>query len=211
MINRARGAASEQVEQPPGVIAVRVGQPDPPDVGRVQHRAQGADEVAVRQPEPGIDDHGLRRVQDERVDRKEPQSGYLHLIVQDGDVPADSIRVHVARLFPILGVPFRTAQTRQQPAPLSATEGWAAGRGDPGRGADPPHPTPSRPGTHACPGDRAWSRHPNLCPKHTHRIASTARGRSGLRPNALQRSRRGVHRDPAIPVRPAGSAPGTCR
>ena len=58
----------EQVEQATGVVAVGMGQPDPADVGRVEHLGQPGDEVAVGQPEAGVDDDRLLGVQHEGVD-----------------------------------------------------------------------------------------------------------------------------------------------
>ena len=60
----------EQVEQPAGVVAVGVGEPDPAHVGGVHHRSEILHEVAVGQREPGVDDDRLARVQDEGVDRE---------------------------------------------------------------------------------------------------------------------------------------------
>lgn len=58
----------EQCEQPTGVVAVRVGEPDPADVRGVDDAAEVGQEVPVGQAEPGVDHHRFAGVQHEGVD-----------------------------------------------------------------------------------------------------------------------------------------------
>jgi hypothetical protein len=51
------GRGLQQVEQPSRVVAVRMGQPDPPHVGRVDDRTERVEESPVRQTQPGVNDH----------------------------------------------------------------------------------------------------------------------------------------------------------
>lgn len=62
----------QQLEQVAGVIPIRVGEPDPAHIGRVDHCAQFVEEGAVGQAQAGVDHDRLRGVQDECVHRQEP-------------------------------------------------------------------------------------------------------------------------------------------
>jgi hypothetical protein len=84
----------EQGEDAARVVAVGVGQPDPAHVLRVDDRSQRLDEVSVGEAEPGVDDDGLRRVQDERVDGQETDAWYGKLVVEDADVASDPVETH---------------------------------------------------------------------------------------------------------------------
>jgi hypothetical protein len=57
------------------VVAVGVGQPDPGDVGRVDHLGHEGEEVPVGQPETGVGHDRLRGVDDERVDGRKQRPG----------------------------------------------------------------------------------------------------------------------------------------
>ena len=93
-MTRARGRGIQEIEQAAGMVAIRVGEPDPPYVGGVHHRRESGDEVPVGQAEAGVDHHRLAAVQHEGVDGQEPDAGHLEVVVEDGDVPADSVCVH---------------------------------------------------------------------------------------------------------------------
>ena len=80
------------------MVAVRVGEPDPAHVRRVDHLGQRRDEVAVGQPEAGVDDDRLGGVDHEGVDRQETEAGHLDVVVEDGDVRVSAVDVHVFSL-----------------------------------------------------------------------------------------------------------------
>jgi hypothetical protein len=70
------------------VVAVGVGQPDPADIGRVDHVGEESDEGAVGQPEAGVDDDRLGGVNNECVHRHEADARNRQAVGQDADVGA---------------------------------------------------------------------------------------------------------------------------
>jgi hypothetical protein len=77
----ACGGGLEELEETTGVVAVGVGQPDPPDVLGVEHRAETVHEVTVRKADPGVHDDRLRSVEHEGVDGQEPDRRDLSTVL----------------------------------------------------------------------------------------------------------------------------------
>jgi len=88
------GRRVEERPEAAGVVAIRMRDPDPADVGRVDHPGQLGHEVLVRRAQAGVDHDGLLCVQDEGVHREEPDARDLDVVAQDGDVRADPVCVH---------------------------------------------------------------------------------------------------------------------
>jgi hypothetical protein len=59
----------EQLKEATSVVSIRVGQPDPPHVGRVDDRRQVTDEILVGIAQAGVDDHRLLGVQNKGIHR----------------------------------------------------------------------------------------------------------------------------------------------
>ncbi len=51
------------------VVEIRVAQPDPPEIGRVDDRFECPHEIRALESGPGLDEDGLGALDDERVDR----------------------------------------------------------------------------------------------------------------------------------------------
>src|SRR4051794_16059869 len=75
-----------------------MGEPNPAHVGRVDHRRQVLDEGAISEAQAGVDDHRLRSVQDEGVDREVADAWDLLRIGQDGDPGNRAESVHLGLL-----------------------------------------------------------------------------------------------------------------
>jgi hypothetical protein len=85
----------QKLPQTAGVVAVRVRDPQPPHVGRIEHLGKSGDEILVSGAETAVDNHGLLGVQDKGVDGKEPEARNLDVVIEDRDIP-DPVDVHSA-------------------------------------------------------------------------------------------------------------------
>src|SRR4051794_4433192 len=75
------------------MVAIRMRQPDPPDGARIDHRRQGSEERLTLDRPPGVDEHRLVGVDDERVDGECPKARDLDEVSDDVYV-ADSLCAH---------------------------------------------------------------------------------------------------------------------
>jgi hypothetical protein len=57
----------KELPETAGVVAIRMRNPYPPDVGWVEHLCQGGDEIFISGAETGVDDHGLFGMKHKRV------------------------------------------------------------------------------------------------------------------------------------------------
>jgi hypothetical protein len=87
------GCGLQQRPQTAGVVPVGVGDPHPAHVGGVHHLGERRHEILAGGAEAGVDDNGVLGVQDEGVDRQEPEAGNLHVVVEDCDI-TDPVNLH---------------------------------------------------------------------------------------------------------------------
>ena len=92
---RAPRRRVQQREQAAGVVAIRMGEPDPSHVGRVDHLGECGEEITVRKANTGVDDDRFGGMYEKRVDRQGAESGYLEVVVEDADVSVRSVGLHV--------------------------------------------------------------------------------------------------------------------
>jgi hypothetical protein len=85
----------QQREQAAGVIAIRMGKPDPAHVTRVDHLGERGDEITVRKANARVDDDRFGGMYDERVDGQDAESGYFEVVVENTDVLVRSVGFHV--------------------------------------------------------------------------------------------------------------------
>ncbi len=76
------GRRLEEIEQAPGMIAVGVGQPDPPDGRRIDDLRSAAMKSLSGRPSPVSMTTGSLSVQHEGVDREESQARYLEMVIE---------------------------------------------------------------------------------------------------------------------------------
>ena len=76
----------QQPVQRPDVVEVRVGQPDPAQVGRVDDGPQRGHEVVALDHRTRVDEDRFCSMQDEGIDRDEPEPRYREVRRQDIDV-----------------------------------------------------------------------------------------------------------------------------
>ncbi len=75
VIDAELGVLGEQLMQRADVVEVRVGEPDPLEVGRVDDRPQSGHELVALHDGAGVDQDRLGTVEDEGVERDESEAG----------------------------------------------------------------------------------------------------------------------------------------